>query len=238
MSVLYTASEGGSCAAEAQRRVAMLVTADQEASSTVFPYPHATVALTTLSNNPVDFVGGIVNALGVTVPTTYGLDLVVAARTTAEVSVDYAVLYNTVTDPGKVVPLVGAFTGSPFILEHNTMQYDDAAVLQTLAVDAVLLPRTDADAVLAGTYVAGPTVQFRAVGSRMVARIIGDASFVHRFTLRWVYMAGDWNVASAGGPAGGWQVQPYANPFASGAATIAPPQLPPLITFNVRVMPE
>jgi hypothetical protein len=235
MSVRYTSSDGGTCAAEGQRRVNAIVSADQEASATTFPYPQNAVVLNVASNHPEDFVGDLVTTTGL-VATTYGFDLTVAARTSAEISADYSLLYQTVTDAGKAVPLVDAFTGSPFIIEHATMQYDSAGVLQTTAAEAVLLPRTNAYAAPVGTYVPAATVQFSAVGSRMIARVTGDARFIHRFTLRWVLSTGDWNTTT-GPAANGWTVLPYANPFASASPAVTPED-PPMITFTVRVTPE
>lgn len=248
MPVRYTSSSGGTCGAEAQRRVSTLVDLQQASVSQSFTMPTVQRVLDsatyldqgaqlfeTTSTDPV-------TAVVSSVPVQH--EVYVDGDQRIEVSADFNIPYQTINDVTATLAAnpLDAYLGSPFILRHETYSHDPITgnEVPIATTDELLLPNNFLNASAAGDYVAAAAGLFVASGTKNLTTQIATRR-MHRFSLMWLTETGDWNNSATGG---GWEVEPWDAGFIPFPTTnpAGPPYTiavdnPQILTLNIRFFP-
>jgi hypothetical protein len=232
--VRYTSSSGGTCTLEAQKRVNTLAAADQDSFSTTWSSPLVLKQFLEVSatNIPQPFI----TTDAALAPVTVSRDIYVPTKMRAEVSADWALMYETIGDAvalTKSAPLT--YEASPFLVRHEVITFDAAGDEVIEGTFFELLPFNGYQPSTAGNYTgATGTALLTSQGSKPLATLIATER-THRFTLVWTLEAADWNLT---GPSlGGWQVLPFAQPFSPTLPSAVAVDAPPIFTLNVRMLP-
>lgn len=236
--VRYTSSNGGTCAREAQKRVNVLAAADQDSISTTWSSP--LVLQQFLEANATDIPQPFVTTDAALAAVTVTSDVYVPTGMRAEISADWALMYETIGDAvglGKTAPL--SYQASPFLVRHEVITFDAAGNEVIESTFFELLPFNGYQPSTAGTYTgATGTALLTSQGSKPLATLVATER-THRFTLVWTLEVGDWNISAPS--LGGWQVLPFASPFPPPPAVNPPSTVdvdtPPIFTLNVRMFP-
>jgi hypothetical protein len=250
MAVRYTNSRGGTCGAEAQRRVTMLADLHDKAVTKSFAIPTILQQLLPAANDTPTLVTTQVTDATTLVTTTVPIqtEVYVDVGERIEVSIDFAIPYQTVSD-SSAAPVPTLYEAGPFILRHEVYSNDSVTgneIIESIS-DELLLPSSYLATTVAGVYVTTAAGLFMVQGSKHITSQESTARN-HRFSLMWildssVVPVADWNTLNV---LGGWSIEAYVDgaiPFPTVDPPVAPFGVtvavarPNITTFNIRYFP-